>query len=112
MYTLAIPDHSSRYAIQLTAVPLKARVARALVSIAITHDPPLHGAVVFVYHVPPEYAIAGAFCSNRDGGGGAAAVPVEVTVVTSKASTHIHAPPDNLLRVPVAVTVRIWLLEP
>ena len=48
-----MPDHWSRYAIHFTPVPVKVTVARAFASIEKTHDPPLQGAVVFVYQVPP-----------------------------------------------------------
>ena len=52
-YTRAIPDHSSRYPIHFTLVPVKVSVARAFVSIEKAHEPPLQGAVVFVYQAPP-----------------------------------------------------------
>src|ERR1044071_2286272 len=64
MYTFAIPDHWSWYAIHRAPVPLKLNVARAPLSTAMTALPPLWNEPVFGCHVP-TYVIAELLCSAR-----------------------------------------------
>src|SRR5439155_16876823 len=102
MYTFAIPDHSSRYPIQLTPVPLNVNVARAPLCMARAAEPPLCATLVFVLQLPPEYATDVLFCSTRVGVDDVVVELVELAALTtSKASTQIHNPADEAFHVPV-----------
>src|SRR5439155_977209 len=100
MYTFAIPDHSSRYPIQLTPVPLNVNVARAPLCMARAAEPPLCATLVFVLQLPPEYATLALFCSTRVGvvvlGGGVGPEDGAVALIKStiKVSIRFEHPND------------------
>src|SRR4051812_45397156 len=90
MYTRAIPDHSSRYATQLTPVPVKLSVTREFASVARIAPPPLWAGLLFEYH-RPDRTMAGLFSSTRP----LVAVTPPATGAPfsiSNASIHTHEP--------------------